>query len=125
MSAAVKLASKLPGEYETNGVDAIADLLVENPRSLRCAVVWFDTDKVTIDTDTDEHVPTIRVRRIEPIGHVDEVDQGVKQAVADAVERRTGRTPIPFSIVEISTSDDDDPDQLSIDDELDEDEVPS
>lgn len=120
MSAVVKLSTKLPGDPATNGCDAQRDDLVDNPDELRCAVVWYDTAKVTIDTDTDEHVPTIRLRRIEPIGLVGDVDPGVRAAVEQAVEKRTGRKAIPFSIVEV---DDDgaygDPQQLGLDDVLD------
>ena len=119
MSAVVKLAAKMPGDPETNGVDALAGTLVREAEdgdvNLRCAVVWFDTAKVTLDTDSGDYVPTIRVRRIEPIGVVGEVDAGIASAVERAVEARTGRKAIPFGIVEVSEDGAyGDPQQLSI-----------
>lgn len=116
MSAAVKLSSKMPGDFETNGIDAQAGHLVDEPDELRIAVIWYDTQKVTIDTDSGDHVPTIRVRRIEPLGTADAVSSAIRDAVQEAVGKRTGRTPIPFDIGEIVEGGYD-PDQLSIDDE--------
>lgn len=114
MSAVVRLASKMPGDPETNGVDALRPDLLGTPDELRVALVWFDVAKVTIDTDTDEHVPTIRVRRIEPLGTIEDVDPVVRDAVQTAVEKRTGRKPIPFGLVEVEETYD--PDQLTIED---------
>ena len=65
------------------------------------AVVWFDTTKVTIDTDTGAHVPTIRVRRIEPIGNVEKIPDTLRQLVDTATQDRTGRVPLPFDEVEV------------------------
>jgi hypothetical protein len=113
MSALVKLSSKLPGDYETNGVDQIAADLVDDPRAVRIAVVWFDTQRTIVDTDTDEHVPVIRVRRFEPLGLVEDVGPEVRDAVQAAVERRTGRAPIPFADLEGTSNGD--PDQLELD----------
>jgi len=121
MSAVVKLSAKMPGDPETNGVDSLADTLVREAEDgdtpLRVAVVWFDVSKVTLDTDSGEYVPTIRVRRVEPVGLLGDVDPGIRDAVQAAVEKRTGRKPIPFSIVEV---DEDgaygDPAQLTIED---------
>lgn len=111
MSAFVKLASKLPGDPEINGVDAIVNELVNEPAEIRYAVVWFDCAKVTEDTDTGDHIPTIRVRRIEPIGMASHVLPEIADVVADAVQERTGRRAMPFGLVEVSAADDD-PDQL-------------
>lgn len=102
MSAAVKLSSAMPGDFETNGVDAMAQELVDDPKTLRCAVVWFDTKDVKIDVDTGDHVPTIRVRRIEPLGDADDVTKSIRAEVEKAMEKRTGRTPIPWDVVEIT-----------------------
>lgn len=101
MSAVVQLSSKLPGDAEINGLDAQAKWLEENPDELLVAIVLLDTSKVTIDTDTHAHVPTVRIRRIEPLGVVGEVSKAVRQAMADAEEKRTGRSAIPFEIVEV------------------------
>ncbi|GAA4075612.1 hypothetical protein [Nocardioides kongjuensis] len=126
MSASVKLATSMPGDPQTNGVDALAPILVreglgEIDEQLRVGIIWFDTSKVTTNSDTGDHVPTIRVRRIEPVGVVGDVDPSIVAAVEAAVERRTGRKAIPFGIVEVSSDGAfGDPDQRAIDDPEDE-----
>ncbi|MBT56569.1 MAG: hypothetical protein CMF72_24615 [Mameliella sp.] len=102
MSAVVKLGSKMPGDFETNGIDGLADDLIGDPTTIRMAVLWFDVSKVTVDTDAGTQVPTIRVRRIEPLGEADEVSQAIADAVGEAMEKRTGRTPLPIGIVTVS-----------------------
>lgn len=101
MSAVVKLSSKMPGDAETNGLDAQSTALILDPKQLRCAVVWYDTQRVVHDTDSGADVPTIRLRRFEPIGDAGDVPQTVQDAVAVAMEERTGRTPLPFSTVTV------------------------
>ena len=101
MSALVKLSSKLPGDPYINGVDAIAGDLAANPDQLHIAVVWFDVQKVTIDTDTGDHVPTIRLQRFEPVGTLETASQAFRDAVGAAMEARTGRKPIPFEIATV------------------------
>lgn len=124
MSAVVKLAAKMPGDPEVNGVDSLAPALVAEglgeakDKKLRVGLIWFDVAKVTTDGDSHDQVPTIRVRRIEPVGVVGDVDPAIVAAVEAAVERRTGRKAIPFGIVEVSSDGAfGDPDQLAIDDE--------
>lgn len=101
MSAAVKLGAKLPADIETNGLDAQALALTDNPEQIRVAVVWYDTAKVTIDTDSGAHIPTVRVRRIEPVGDVEKIPAELRQIVDTATEQRTGRVPLPFDEVEV------------------------
>lgn len=115
MSAVVKLASALPGDFETNGLDAQAPALLDDPKALRVAVIWFDVAKVTEDVDSGAHVPTVRVRRIEPLGEAGDVTQAVKDIVGEAMQERTGRSPIPFDIAEVVEGHD--PDQLELGDE--------
>lgn len=98
MSAAVKLGSKLPGEVQINGVDAIADELVEDPEQIRVALVYFDVRKIEDDTDSGARVPTIRVRRFEPIGTLEDAPQSVRDVMAKAFADRTGQKPIPWEI---------------------------
>lgn len=118
MSALVKLSAALPGDFETNGIDALQGELVESPKDLRLSVIWHDVSKVTKDVDTGDLIPTLRVRRIEPLGEVGEVSDAIRNAVQEAIEKRTGRTPIPFDIAEVVEGMFPDPDQASIDDEL-------
>ena len=99
MSAIVKLSSKLPGDPEINGLDARRGDLVDDPEAMLVCIAYVDTSKVVIDTDTGDHIPTVRIRRIEPLGSVSEVPQAVRDAMGAAESERTGRTPIPFETV--------------------------
>lgn len=101
MSAVVKLSSKLPGDAEINGLDARRGDLVDNPEEMLVCIAYVDTSKVVIDTDSGDHVPTVRIRRIEPLGTIGDVPQAVRDAMAAAESERTGRTPIPFETVEV------------------------
>lgn len=107
MSAAVTLSSKLEGDEMTNGLDAYAGWLEEHPDEFLVAVVWIDCPKVTINTETGDHVPTARIRRAEPLGTGSDIPKGVRAAVDEALEKRTGRTPIPFDIVTVKSADPD------------------
>lgn len=113
MSAVVKLAAALPGDFETNGLDQHVGRLLDEPDRLMVAVVWLDTKSVRIDTDSGDHIPTVRVRRIEPLGDTDMVSKTIRDAVQDAITKRTGRTPIPFDIAHIVEGHD--PDQTTLD----------
>jgi hypothetical protein len=101
MSDLVKLSTRLPGETDINGVDALAAELVKDPETIRVAVLWFDVTKVTHDTDTGDDVPTIRVRRLEPIGDVDTIPDSIRHVVDVATEKRTGRAALPFDLVDV------------------------
>lgn len=100
MSAVVKLASKLPGEPEINGLDAEHDDLLAEPKVLRAAIVWYQAREATRNFTTGDEVPTIELRRFEPIGKLDEVPDVVRDLVIKHAERRTGRAPLPFDEVE-------------------------
>ena len=101
MSAVVKLAGKMPGDFETNGLDATVEDLLDNPKELRAAFVVYDVVKEIGDVDTDTKVPVVRVRRFEPLGKADEISQALRDAYTKAVEDRTGRTALPLDIVEV------------------------
>lgn len=101
MSAVVKLSSKMPGDVETNGLDQQAEQLVLDPKTIRMGVVWYDVAKITNNPDDGSVIPTVRVRRFEPLGEADEVSQAIADAVGEAMEERTGRTPLPIGIVTV------------------------
>lgn len=101
MSATVKLSSKLPGEVDINGVDYLVDDLVKDPETIRVGVVFFDVVKVIDDIDAGTHIPTIRIRRLEPIGDVNNAPDSIRKLVDEAVETRTGRKALPFDQVEV------------------------
>jgi hypothetical protein len=101
MSAVVKLSSKMPGDPEINGLDAMVTDLLTDPEEIIVGVVYLDVAKIQRDIDSGDEIPTVRVRRIEPLGSIHDVSQAVRDAVAEAEAERTGRTPIPFEIVEV------------------------
>lgn len=98
MSAAIRLSSKLPGDPEINGLDHLAGDL-EDPELIVCALVWVKASKITTTLETGERVPTVEVRRIEPIGPVDQVPAEIVKLAARLYEDRTGRDPLPFDEV--------------------------
>lgn len=101
MSAVVKVGSKMPANKEMNGLDAQQQDLVEDPKELRCALVWYDTGKITVDPDTGEQVPTIRLRRFEPVA-VETVKSAIWETLQQAIQKRTGQPAIPLDIVEVT-----------------------
>lgn len=112
MSAKVRLSSKLPGEPEINGLDELSATLAEDPHQIICALVFLDVPKVTIDTETDAEIPTVRIRSIEPLGVVDKVPAAVREEYQRVKELRLGREPLPFGaldadLVYVSGGDDD------------------
>lgn len=100
MSATVKLRSALPGDPGTNGLDAKVERLLEDPEKLLVCLAWVDVHEITEDVATGSRVPKVQVRRIEPLGDVDEVDPEIRQLVSDLVAARTGQTPLPFETAE-------------------------
>lgn len=102
MSAVVKLGAALPGDIETNGLDQQVDYLLENPKDALLALVWLDVKSIQVDTDTGAQIPTVRVRRIEPLGAVGAASDAIVKLAGDAFESRTGRRPIPFDVVEVT-----------------------
>lgn len=100
MSDSVKLSSALAKDDEVNGLDGLADELVENPKQIRVAVIYFDVAKIVDKTDDDSRIPYARIRRFEPIGTVDEVPDKLRDLLQQAVEDRTGKTPLPFGEVD-------------------------
>ena len=98
MSATVRLSSKLPGDPEINGLDSFVNDL-HDPETPVCVIAWVVPSKITEDLATGARVPTVEVRRIEPIGFPDEVPQSVRDLAAELYEQRTGRNPLPFEAV--------------------------
>ena len=96
MSATMKLAGKLPGNSDINGLDHLAPLVVGDPESpLLCAIVLLEPRKVEHDIATDTYVPTMQVRRIEAF-LLDDTPKAVREALVKAQEIRTKQAPIPF-----------------------------
>lgn len=92
-----KLVGSLP-KGEGNGLDAIAAALIDNPREVHVVIALVDCKKVTTDHDSGEVEPTARIRRVEAI---EEADRDVAaKMMRRALERRTGKTVLPFDLEE-------------------------
>lgn len=100
MSNTVALSSKLPADEDFNGVDALAEILIKDPETFRVAVVTFEVDKITNKISAGTEVPTILIRRFEPIGTVDEIPSEIQKLIDQRIETRTGRKPLPLDAVE-------------------------
>lgn len=100
MSAAMKLASALPGDAETNGLDYLAETLADNPEGLTItAVVTFDVRDVRFVVEKGLHVPTIQVRRAEG-WLTEDTPKAVREAMVAAGEKRLNKAPLPFGVLE-------------------------
>lgn len=95
-SKSVKLAGRLPGSTENNGLLSVVDDLISEPKTVRMYVIWGDVLTITKDVETDDDVPTLRVKRIEPIGTAGEASTALQELVMQAAETRLGHTPLPF-----------------------------
>jgi hypothetical protein len=116
VSARIALSSKLPADEETNGLDSLNQSLVDNPHQIIAALVWLDCPKITVDTESGDERPTVRVRRVEPFGTVDKIPAAVVKLALQLQEKRTGRQALPFdrldapaARVEIVDDEDDEP----------------
>lgn len=92
-----RISGSLP-RGDGNGLDAIAHLLIDEPHRIHVLVALVDCTKLTTDTDSGEVEPTARIRRIEAIGGEDK-DLAAKM-LRRALERRTGKTVLPFDLEE-------------------------
>jgi hypothetical protein len=91
----VKGTALLP-KGEANGLSAIADHLLRDPRKMRAALIMFDCRRGTEDYDADDTVLTVRVRRVEPLLSADLGE--VEKLVRRALEARTGLTTLPMEL---------------------------
>jgi hypothetical protein len=92
-----KLNAALP-KGEANGLQQLARDLIDNPREVHVIVALVDCKKITTDNDTGEIEPTARIRRVEVIAEDDK--PFVAKMMRRALERRTGKTVLPFDLEE-------------------------
>lgn len=92
-----KLTGSLP-QGDSNGLDAIARRLIDEPREVHVVIALVDSKKTTTDNDTGAIEPTARIRRIEPI-EGDDKELAAKM-LRRALERRTGQAVLPFDLEE-------------------------
>lgn len=100
MSDVVKLAARLPGDPEVNGLDAITGDLIARPQTMRCAVIWYDTIRVTENIELGVKIPTVQVLRVEPISDASEMPAELADLVQAAAQKRLGHEPLPFDEVD-------------------------
>jgi hypothetical protein len=94
--ARVKLAPKLP-DGPANGLNGSHEQLCADGAAPIVAIVVLDTKSTQHDLDTDEVVPTARIRRIEAVS--DPADLGkVLQLLMRGHAQRTGRTEVPIEL---------------------------
>lgn len=100
-SKAVKLAGRLPGSTEHNGLSAVVGDLLREPETTRLAIIEYDVPKITTDVESGDRVPTMRVLRIEPAGS-DKEDgyQALRELMLSSAENRLGHMPLPFDEVD-------------------------
>ena len=91
------LAGGLP-KGDANGLTALARELIDSPQSVHVVVALIDCKKITTDNDTGDVTPTARIRRIEAISEGDR--ELAAKMLRRALERRTGKTVLPFDLEE-------------------------
>ena len=92
-----KLNSALP-KGDSNGLDSLARKLIDEPESVHVIVALVDCKKITTEVDTGDIEPTARIRRIEVITEADKTT--VAKMLRRALEKRTGKTVLPFDLEE-------------------------
>lgn len=92
-----KLNARLP-KGDGNGLDSLARAMLEEPHRIHVVIALVDCAKVTVDTDEGTSEPTARIRRIEVITEADKAQARVM--LRRALEKRTGKTVLPFDLEE-------------------------
>lgn len=88
---AVKTSAQLTRENkEFNGLDRIADELIEQRHGVRYAVVAFKVKRVSDEVDEGIEVPTVQFTHIEPVDGV-QADR-VRDILAERYKDRTGKS---------------------------------
>ena len=92
-----KLTASLP-KGDGNGLDALARQLIDTPHDVHVVIALVDCKKITTDNDDGTVEPTARIRRIEAISEEDR--EVAARMLRRALERRTGKTVLPFDLEE-------------------------
>ena len=92
-----KLTASLP-KGDGNGLDALARQLIDTPHDIHVVIALVDCKTITTDNDDGTVEPTARIRRIEAISEEDR--ELAARMLRRALERRTGKTVLPFDLEE-------------------------
>lgn len=79
----IKLASTLPKGTD-NGLGPIVRDLARHPDRFKVVLAIVDCKQVTTDTDTNDVIPTMRIRRVE--------------AITAAMDLAAARVPLPLDL---------------------------
>ena len=85
-----KLASALPKDNDSNGLNALSRQLVEEPEGRHVIIAVVDCSKIETTIDTNDVEPTVRILRVETVNSADRLD--ADGMLKRALEKRTGRT---------------------------------
>lgn len=106
MSQLVKLAARLPGDEEINGLDGVQRHFLEDvDQTPMVALVWFTVRETRHNPVTEADTAVVEVRRVEPIGTPTMVPPEIRDLAADLHAKRTGRAPLPITELESPAGD--------------------
>jgi hypothetical protein len=89
-----RLSAILP---DGDGLSALDDDIIRNPKALRVCIAVFDCPRWTHNAENDTDVPVMRVRRIEVIADKSDADR-LLMLLRREYERRTGQTVLPLDL---------------------------
>jgi hypothetical protein len=90
-----KFSGSLP-KGDANGLTALSQQLLRNPKGTHIIVGVIDVKTITTDVDTADQQATVRFRRVEAI-HPEDADHAVRM-MQRAAERRTGAAMLPIEM---------------------------
>lgn len=90
-----KLTSALP-KGNSNGLDAIAQSLIDNPDHKHVVIAFVDCKSTKTDNDTGDTEATARIRRVEVIDPTDL--PRCEQIMRRALDRRMGGQTLPLEL---------------------------
>lgn len=90
-----KFSGSLP-KGDLNGLTALSNQLLRNPKGTHIIVGVIDVKTITTDVDTSDQIATVRFRRVEAIDPAD-ADHAVRM-MQRAAERRTGAAMLPMEM---------------------------
>lgn len=93
----VKLGGRLPMHPDLNGMDDLSGHFVGNTEDLVPVVAVLSTRKVENNLETGTVIPTVGIKRIEPILNAEDKEM-IDRIVQRAFERRTGKAVLPLEL---------------------------
>jgi hypothetical protein len=91
--AAVRLTATLP-KGDANGLREIAKPLLDDPRTIRYAVIAYDVARIIDDLDSGTDTAAVRIQRIEPLSG--KAAKAAEKLLTDAATGRLGEAALDF-----------------------------